>query len=98
MENELHAYSQDSWHDDLVVAGDEEGLKALRNAIDEALQEGHGQSGVFVNDGEGYRALVLRKDNLDDLPVPYDAEYAEEFADERWANLRKQLQPFYDDQ
>lgn len=98
MSDKLHVYGQRAWHDDLVVAGDEEGLRTLRDAIDEVLKDdGCGEGLVYTNDGEGYKALILRVDDMDNLPVPYEAEYAEEVADERWANLRDRLDVFYDD-
>lgn len=51
----LHVYGQSAWHDDVFIVGNRQALKALREAIGKALEQGQGETNdVFVADGEGY--------------------------------------------
>lgn len=75
----LHIYAQDQWHADAFIVGNAEALKALRDAIDRALERGHGYASCYVNDGEGYYTAVVKvddKEKLDRLGVPYTDEVA----------------------
>jgi hypothetical protein len=60
-------------------------LEALRYAITIALGVGvgcnsNGTAGAYVNDGEGYdiEIKVIEESNIDKLPVPYTADYAQD--------------------
>jgi hypothetical protein len=68
MENILHIYSQVDWHDEAYIVGNPAGLKALRDAIDEALSDRVGTADAYVNDGEGFRTIIINHDK------PYASE------------------------
>lgn len=73
----LHIYAQAQWHDEAWIAGNEEGLRLLRDAIDKALIDRKAESDhVFTTDGEGYRVhvLSLTEIELDSLVMPYTDE------------------------
>ncbi len=56
----VHVYGQHQWHDEAVIAANTNGLRALRDAIDQALSSGAAVARVMVEDGEGYRLGVIR--------------------------------------
>lgn len=75
----LHIFPQGSWHDEVMIAGNREGLLALKNAVEKALNnERFGESHAFVNDGEGFTILVaqLHPSEMDAFKVPYTDEHA----------------------
>lgn len=80
----LHLYAQYAHHADAFIMGNEEGLIALRDAINEAIYPGKTKSEVevYCNDGEGYTIyvkVVPEKFHVDTkLPVPYTADYAQD--------------------
>ncbi len=78
----LHIYAQHSHHDEAVIIGDRSSLGYLRDAINEALETGHGDTSGFVNDGEGFTCHVinndLSEDKVDLLAVPYTDEFSSE--------------------
>lgn len=73
--NKLHVYGQPYCHDDLWVVGDEQGLLALRDALNEVLSGRKdlacGQS--MTADGEGFDILVWKRpsEDLDSMLLPY---------------------------
>lgn len=74
----LHLYAQDSWHMEAFIVGNQEGLIALRDAIDEALQSKKGQAvaHAFPTDGEGYEAHIIcigedEEEKFHHLQLPY---------------------------
>lgn len=81
----LHIWGQASEHDDVTIIGSEKALKALRDAIDAAIERTVAGAGtVFAADGEGYYATVIclnaphvwRR-----LAVPYTDECSQETRD-----------------
>ena len=77
----LHIFDQTSWHDDVIIAGNEKGFRNLYEALGRILDPANTVelSKVFVNDREGYDIVLIKeKDStkLDKLMVPYTAEYA----------------------
>lgn len=81
----VHIYAQRSHHMEAVILGNKQGLEALRDAITIALSVGYGcngmgQTGVYVNDGEGYdiEIKVIEEIDIDKLPVPYTEDYAQD--------------------
>ncbi len=74
----LHLYAQPFWHAEAYIVGDREGLTALRDAIDAALDTGRGTASPFASDGEGYELEVLAVSTEDAwrLGVPYTDEMA----------------------
>lgn len=80
MSNLLHIYSQEQWHDNAYIVGDEAGLLELRAAIDEALARGESQRTAYVNDGEGYHIKVIKANEaaMECLAVPYTDKLAVE--------------------
>lgn len=78
-----HIYGQHSFHMEAIILGNEKGLIALRDAINEAIfpgKESSSEAEVYVNDGEGYTAYVkmVNDTDIDNLPVPYTADYAQD--------------------
>ena len=65
----LHIYAQPCWHEEAWIVGNRRGLEILRDAINQALAEGHGQTAttpnefVCTNDGEGYDVMVLLEES-----------------------------------
>lgn len=78
----IHVYGPFSWHDDAHIVANREGLEAMRNAIDQALKNGEGNTDAFVNDGEGFTLYVTLHDGelyspeWDALAVPYTGAFA----------------------
>jgi len=75
MENILHIYGQEAWHDDAKIFGTEEALKQLIVTIKKVLEkkEGH-QFETFVTDGEGYSVyikLINSEKDFDKENLPY---------------------------
>ena len=81
----LHIWGQASEHDDATIIGSEKALKALRDAIDAAIERTVAGAGtVFAGDGEGYYVTVVCLDAprvWRRLAVPYTAEYSQETRD-----------------
>ncbi|MHA2427584.1 MAG: hypothetical protein ACXADB_06140 [Candidatus Hermodarchaeia archaeon] len=71
----LHIYSQWQWHDSAHIVGDEEALKRLRDAIDNALEWGSDYTEAMTSDGEGFRVIIVKGD-VDELTLPYQDEIA----------------------
>lgn len=82
--NILQLYAQEAWHMEAFIVGNKEGLLALRNAIDEALQSEKKQSVAHVSptDLEGYEAHVIfvgddEEEQLHRLQLPYTGKNAQ---------------------
>lgn len=76
----LHVYGQAQWHSEVTIEGTRDGLKALRDAIDQALRtnrEGLSDH-LYAGDGEGYRAIVrvCTGDHVKEAILPYVDEIA----------------------
>lgn len=82
----LHIYPQYAHHTDAILVGNREGLTALRSALNKVLNmrildECEAQAEEMVNDGEGYKVIVIKNNNnwqsefWSRLPTPY-ADYA----------------------
>lgn len=87
----LHIYGQSVWHDPAFIVGNVSALKALRDAIDQAiknLKEGKKVSNAdfCTNDGEWYNIYVIvDEENLERRALPYTDEVARENdPDARW--------------
>lgn len=76
----VHIYGQGSWHSEAAIEGTRGGLKALRDAIDEALRTNReGQTvHLYAGDGEGYRTIVRVRtgDQVREAILPYVDEIA----------------------
>lgn len=76
----LHIYGQSMWHSEASIEGTRDGLKALRDAIDEALRTSREvrTEPLFTGDGEGYRTVIRIKsaDQIRDAILPYVDEIA----------------------
>lgn len=75
----LHVYGQRAWHDEVLIKGTPDALRALRQAIDDALHVGTALSQpLFVNDGEGFVVHIEcnTEDEMDEARKPYSADYA----------------------
>ena len=81
MSEYLHIYAQDVWHDEAFIVGNREGLEALRDALNKALENPFSTARCFVNDGEGYACYIAEckdEQKLDLLAVPYTDQIATE--------------------
>lgn len=80
----IHIYPQESWHMDAYIVANREGLQALKEAIDEALDRENAEVEAFVSDGEGYEIEIILNDSpwgstfWKQVAVPYTADYAKE--------------------
>lgn len=87
MKDLLHIYIQAYWHESVEIAGDEESLIRLANAILRAVNGhrepesiGYSTEQFFTNDGEGYNVNVyqLTPAEMDVLRLPYYDEIAQD--------------------
>ena len=80
----VHLHAQSYWHDAAYINGNRAGLLALRQAIDDALQEPReaaaGRAETRTNDGEGYDLIVrcVHGQHIYKLALPYTDEVAKE--------------------
>lgn len=74
----LHIHAQHAWHGHATIVGNETGLKALREAIDKALQDGLHGAEEFCADGEGYFACVIHSEDMEDVPLGYTYDIAQD--------------------
>jgi hypothetical protein len=85
--DQMHVYSQESYHEESSIVGDRSSLTKLRDAITVALEKGQGQMDSFASDGEGYTTYVILLDSLDQrwnkLVMPYTAEFAKDYHEDR---------------
>jgi hypothetical protein len=59
----LHIYSQLMWHSDASIIGNRNGLTVLRDAIDDALQNGKSETHAMVSDGEGFLVSITMENH-----------------------------------
>ena len=89
----LHIYGQEQWHGNTYLVGNKAGLLELKNAIEQALDNGRGEttnkgSCIYTNDGEGYQVRVVLNDTIwqspfwENLALPYSWEIASEKRDD----------------
>lgn len=68
------------WNGDVIIIGNNEGLEALKNAIDNAIKKDSGSNLVTETDGNQYFVIVnqLESDMLNEdwqkLPMHYDED------------------------
>lgn len=87
----LHVYPAGAWHDPVLIAGSISGIEALRDACQEALNNGHhGSAQAFTGDGEGYALLVevQTSEEMEELPMHYIEDCAEDTRGVAADNLR----------
>lgn len=81
----LHLYSPEAHHCDAIIAGDETSLRKLKDAIETLLESGPQSTSMeaFTSDGEGYslKVVVIPPHELNNMPLPYTADYAQERQD-----------------
>ncbi len=58
-------------HQPAVVVGNRNYLLALKEAIEEALEEGIGVADVFMSDGEGHYLFVKLEEEVEEIPTCY---------------------------
>lgn len=78
MDNVLHIYAANLWHGDAYIVGTKDALENLQTVIKAALKGKVGECQAFVNDGEGFDAIVMMVDEktADTLACPYTDETA----------------------
>lgn len=69
----LNIYAQESWHASARIVGDEVGLLALRDAVNEALASCRGEGTALASDGEGFDFVVIKSNakTMETLVLPY---------------------------
>lgn len=84
MNNVLHVYGQEAWHDDLVIAGTRDALESLVKVLQDALAVPGPrlQHTFFVTDGEGFRVRVVEITDDPKYAVPYTSSAAVETRDD----------------
>lgn len=87
----LHIYAQPYQHQKAEIRGTIDGLRALRAAIDAAIENREGTTRVIATDGEGYHAVVTRV-NIVSLvgPLPYTEEPWPQIRHEAWRSAPDQ--------
>lgn len=66
----LHIRSQFTYHAEAEIRGTREGLTALRDAVNEALEGGVGEGRAYASDGEGYGLFIVRCATVSALGKP----------------------------
>lgn len=69
----LHVFPQHSWHSPATIRGNIAALKALRDAIDAAIEKGEASARAFATDGEGYEILIERCATMAHIGEPFYA-------------------------
>lgn len=62
----LQVYSPRIGHDSSYIMGNKNGLLAMRDAIDKALESSHGiahEGSVFVSDGDSFNLVIIKHDS-----------------------------------
>lgn len=70
----INLYPQITYHDDAEIIGDRDGLTALRDALNAALDcidKKTCRIDVYASDGEGYMLSVVCIDDDSRFPNPY---------------------------
>lgn len=102
----MHIYGQPSWHDEAIIVANTEALLAMKKAIEEALEKGHGCAETFQGDGEGYNTVIVKQEDkvFDKLANAYTGETAsvEHREDAIWPwqmpGVRQTIIEYYDAQ
>jgi hypothetical protein len=72
----LHVYASDFPHGEVYIAGTKDGLRLLKKAIEDAIENEKSTSDEFyTNDGEGYNVLIAAVD--EGTMTSYVEPYAE---------------------
>lgn len=58
----LHVHGAYSWHCDVTIVGNSNGLAVLRDALTEALSAKKAETTAMVSDGEGFGVVIERDD------------------------------------
>ena len=74
MPGTVHIIAQTGPHQSAIIVGDAAGLTVIRDAINRALAGNWAKGATFANDGEGYSVIVLRPQQLGDIPFGYTDE------------------------
>jgi hypothetical protein len=86
----LHLRGQFSYHGEALISGSRAGLAALRDALDQAIENRDAEAEVFASDGEGYVVTIRRTARLRDMgDPPYVDQIAQAVADTERHFLRK---------
>ena len=73
----LHVLGADGPHDEVMIVGTADALRALRDAISRALEVGEGAAkGTLTRDGEGFWPFVVRatEAQMEQVPLHYTGE------------------------
>ena len=81
----LNIYPQPAWHDPALIVGTVGGIEALRDACQQAIDNGvSGAVDVLLGDGEGYSLLVAIQPSevMPLLPTAYTEDFASDNREE----------------
>lgn len=96
-ENLCKIFGAEAWHSPVEIIASPEALRELRDAIDEALDEGTSKASMFESDGEGYSVYIVKEErswaDWCKLPCHYtDREFTGGDDNEKWVRLYKLLE------
>lgn len=76
----IHLFSPELHHAEQGIIGNREGLKALIQTIQKALNDDKADDPFFVSDGEGFNLFVkcLPDNRLNKAALPYKEDYCRE--------------------
>jgi hypothetical protein len=74
----VHLWQPYAYHDPAYIVGNRDGLVMLRDAVQQAIDDGYGEANPYVADGEGYTLEVRCVKDTDHQAVPYTADDAAE--------------------
>lgn len=95
----LNIYPQPAWHDPAFIIGTVDGIEALRDACQQALNSGEsGAAEVMLGDGECYTLLVAIQPSeaMPLLPTAYTEEMASDFREDAAKRLEELRIATYD--
>ena len=67
----MNIIAQSYYHTPAAIVANEKALRALRDVIDSALENGTGGACVYAADGEGYFVAVMQRQDMSDAPLGY---------------------------
>jgi hypothetical protein len=76
----VHLFSPEVHHDKQGIIGNREGLKALLQVIQKAIEDDKTDAKFFASDGEGFTLFVkcVPKSRENKMALPYTEDYCKE--------------------
>ena len=68
----INIYAQDGPHDDTIILVNHDGLLALKEAVDKALETGlTSKANMVAGDGEGFTLFIHQSEDVSRYATPY---------------------------